>query len=117
MIKNIKVLLGGKEIECTIDELKALKKELNDLFPTTSVKKQLEDIFPHDPEPFKHNQEPYKVFYQYGPDMTGPIMGGPTFSSLQKQFNDLYLIRGIPPTSIPNKRYLPKSLRTTLSGL
>jgi len=41
MIVDIKVILSGKECMCTVKELKAFQKELNELFPTQTLAQKL----------------------------------------------------------------------------
>ena len=43
MIKNIAVVLGGKEYICTVKELKTFQKELNELFPTETLESKLKE--------------------------------------------------------------------------
>ena len=60
MIQDIKVVLGGKEFICTVKELKAFQKELNELFPTETRADTLNGLYPL--KDYPRNQ--LREFYQ-----------------------------------------------------
>ena len=58
MIKDIKLVLGGKEFICTVKELKAFQKELNELFPKETLESKLKE----------YPRNPLREFYQGRPE-------------------------------------------------